>query len=352
MKASILAASFVPKESGSTLCAPILVAETQGDVLRAACMPPLQRRLAKHIVLLKADAVGAPVVRRLQKMRQPVRRVLAMFLLVLMSAAMAGCSQSPVSIEKFSPSIKTEFFDKGARPPEANTPDHNDCANTHWHFGFFPEIGWELVKRERSSEGENVVIKIKSAKLTLKLDITMWLPEKASQDVIAHEKGHAAICLDAYKQAEKVAQDAANSMIGQKVEAHGPDYESTLKSALTNVYQDLARKYREETLDKANVTSAFYDKITMKDHAASKVDSKVEDAELQYEHLAPELKKQRAEEERIIRDMVEKQKRKVGRKQNAAPERKDPTAADESSRNSSENTTESKVDTKPDATQE
>lgn len=256
----------------------------------------------------------------------PWQRPLSLILSLLISTTLFSCSQNPVSIEKISPVIKTVYFDKGARPPEAKTPEHNDCANTHWHFGFLPEIGWELVKRERSPEGENVLIKIKSAKLTLKLDITMWLPEKASQDVIAHEKGHAAICLDAYKQAEKVAQDAANSMIGQKVEAHGPDYESTLKSALTNVYQDLARKYREETLDKANVTSALYDKITMKDHAASKVDSKVDDAELQYEHLAPEMKKQRAEEERIIRDMVEKQKRKFGRKQNAAPERKDPTA--------------------------
>ena len=232
------------------------------------------------------------------------------FILLLIAGFTSGCSQSPISISKAPPSIKTEYFDRGARPPEANTPEHNDCANTHWHFGFIPETDYELVKRERAADGENVVVKIKRVKLKLGLDITMWLPEKASQDVVAHEKGHAAICLDAYKQAEKVAEEAANRMIGKEIVTHGPDFESTLNNGLNNVNQEMARKYREETVDKANVTSALYDKMTMQDHAASKVDAKVEDAELEYEHLAPELKKRRAEEERLIRDLVEKHKQK------------------------------------------
>lgn len=275
------------------------------------------------------------------------RTFVCSFFALVFCLSLTGCSQNPVQIEKFSPTIKTEYFDKGARPPEANTPDHNDCANTHWHFGIIPAIDWQLEKRERSAQGENVVIKIKGVKLQLKLDITMWLPEKASEDVIAHEKGHAAICLDAYKQAEKVAQDAANSVVGQKVEAQGPDYESTLKSALTNVSQDLARKYREETLDKANVTSALYDRMTMKDHAAFKVDAKVDDAELEYERLAPDLKKQRAEEERLIREMVEKQKLKINSKRGKLPEAKDSNAPEQSPQSNSEKTPESKADAKP-----
>lgn len=239
-----------------------------------------------------------------------LKRWRALFLLLLLPVIVSGCSQGPVKITQVPPEIKTEYFDKGARPPEANTPEHNDCANTHWHYGFIPKVSWDLIKRERAADGENVLIKIRKVDLTLKLDITMWLPEKVSEDVLAHEKGHAAICIDIYKQASKVAQDAADSVVGKELTAHGPDFETTLKSALNDVNQEMARKYREDTLDKANVISAFYDKITMADHAASKVNSKVEDAELEYERLAPELRKQRAEDERKIRELIEKQKLK------------------------------------------
>lgn len=263
---------------------------------RAVCMPPLQNHLHKHSQ------------KRSQNLLQ---KLLSLFILLVLPAVLTGCSQGPVKITQVPPAIKTEYFDKGARPPEANTPDHNDCANTHWHYGFIPQVSWDLIKRERAADGENVVIKIKKVNLTLKLDITMWLPEKASEDVAAHEKGHAAICIDIYKQASKVAQDAADSIVGKELTAHGPDFETTLKSALNDVNQEMARKYREDTLDKANVISAFYDKITMADHAASKVNSKVEDAELEYERLAPELRKQRAEDERKIRELIEKQKQKI-----------------------------------------
>lgn len=270
------------------------------DAMRSGCSGDAMHRLA-----------GAPAsCRHRAALMPPLQKFLSLFLLLLLPVVVTGCSQGPVKITQVPPEIKTEYFDKGARPPEANTPDHNDCANTHWHYSFIPKINWELIKRERALDGENVTVKIKSVDLTLKLPITMWLPEKASEDVLAHEKGHAAICIDIYKQANRVAEEAAGLVVGKEFGAHGNNYEEALKNLQTELEQMMASKYREDTLDRANVTSAFYDKITMADHAASKVNSKVEDAELEYERLAPELRKQRAEDERKIRELIEKQKLK------------------------------------------
>jgi hypothetical protein len=192
------------------------------------------------------------------------------------------------------------------RPPEAMPPEHNDCASTHWHFGFMPKVDWDLVLRKRVPDGEEVVIKIKKVDIKLNMEVTMWLPEKASADVIAHEKGHAAICLDAYKSAETYAKAAADAFIGKEIRARGGDYETTVRRALTDVIDEMSRSYREETVERATITGGLYDKITITDHAASKVEQKITDAEIEYQRILPELQTRRAEEERQLKLRMEK----------------------------------------------
>ncbi len=221
-------------------------------------------------------------------------------LILFATTTLSSCSTPPVVIEKAAPEIKTQIFDKGLRPPEASPPEHNDCANTHWHYGIMPAISYDTKLRERVSDGEEVVIKITKINIKLNLEVTMWLPEKASEDVIAHERGHAAICLDAYKSAETYAKAAADAFIGKEIRARGSDYETTLKRALTDVKQEIVRNYNEETVVRANFTAGLYDKITVTDHAAAKVDQKVADAEIEYKRILPQLKVQREEEEQEL----------------------------------------------------
>lgn len=221
--------------------------------------------------------------------------------LSVFSTLITSCASQPIEIQKAPPEIKTQYFDKGMRPPEASPPEHNDCANTHWHYGFIPKVDFDLVLRERVPDGEEVVIKIKRIDLKLNLEVTMWLPEKASEDVIAHEKGHAAICLDAYKSAETYARAAAEPFVGKEIRAHGSDLEATIKRALTDVNQEMARKYREETVERANITGGLFDKITITDHAAAKVEQKIADAEIDYQRILPEIQARRAEEERLLK---------------------------------------------------
>ncbi len=236
-------------------------------------------------------------------------------LTVSIAASLSSCSTPPVVIQKAAPEIKTQIFDKGMRPPEASPPEHNDCANTHWHYGITPVISYDTKLRERVSDGEEVVIKITKIDIKLNLEVTMWLPEKASEDVIAHEKGHAAICLDAYKNAETYAKVAADAFIGKEIRARGSDYETTIKRALTDVKQEIVRTYNEETVVRANFTAGLYDKITVTDHAAAKVDQKVSDAEMEYQRILPQLKVRREEEEQeLLRRQEELQKKREAAK--------------------------------------
>ncbi|MCC6977199.1 MAG: hypothetical protein IT343_02670 [Candidatus Melainabacteria bacterium] len=219
--------------------------------------------------------------------------------------SLSGCSTNPVSVTKAPPRIKTQIFDKDMRPAEAKK-EHNDCANTHWDYGITPEIFYKLNSRKRTHDGEQVSIKITKFKIGLNLDVTMWLPENASPDVVEHEKGHAAICLDNYKNAERLADELAKPFIGKEIVALGPDLETTIREVLTQVKQDVVRKYREETVDKTNITSGLFDQMTVKDHAAANVDRKVADAELEYTRIWPALKAKREEQERLSKKLQER----------------------------------------------
>lgn len=231
-----------------------------------------------------------------------ITNVLNLFVIAgIVLVSVSGCASSPVVITKAPPQIKTKIFDKGMRPPEARNEEHNDCANTNWRYGFTPELAFTLNSRKRVVEGEQVSIKITKVKIGLTLEITMWLPEKASQDVIEHEKGHAAICLDNYKQAEKLASEVAMPFVNKEIVAVGPDFQTTLKELRTQVTQEMGRKYREETVDKANITSGLYDQMTVKEHAAADVNQRVADAELEYTRIWPTIKAKRDEEERLLK---------------------------------------------------
>lgn len=220
----------------------------------------------------------------------------------LLLGSLFGCAIQPdkVHVEKNAPDIVTKVFDRGVRPPEASNPEHNDCANTHWHFGFEPDIYYDLLKRERVSDGEAIALKIKKINIKLNLDIKMWIPEKASPDVVAHENGHAAICVNQYKNAQSIADEIAVPWIGKEVGAQGIDFETTLKRVLNEVKHDMAGKYNAETLEKANVIGGLYDQMTKQDHDAAKVNQKVADAELEYVRIAPELKAKKEEQLRLL----------------------------------------------------
>lgn len=240
------------------------------------------------------------------------------FYLGLFLVSISGCTSSPISVTKAPPQIKTQIFDKGMRPPEANNEKHNDCANTHWDYGFVPQPFFTVVSRKRVVEGEQVALKITKFKIGLSLEVTMWVPEHASQDVIEHEKGHAAICLDNYKHAETLADEVAQPFLNKEIVAVGPDFRKTVKQILMQVNQDMARRYREETVDKANYTSVFFDQMTVKEHAAADVNQRVADAELEYTRMLPTIKAKRAEEERLLKQRIDAKAAQIEKAKNSS----------------------------------
>jgi len=169
-----------------------------------------------------------------------------------------------------------------------------------------PDITCEVISRKRLPDGEQVTLKLSKIKIALSLEITMWLPENASKDAIEHEKGHASICLDNYRHAEKLAKELATPFVEKQIVARGPDRRTTVREVLMQVRQEIGRKYREETVDKANITSGLFDRMTINDHAAANVNQKVADAELEYARLWPTMKAKRNEEERLLKQQRER----------------------------------------------
>lgn len=194
---------------------------------------------------------------------------------ILPAAFLSGCAAQDVEVVKTPPNVESQFFDAGVRTFGAGPPQHNECANTNWYFQCFSKFEFDVASSEKIATGYRVGLRIKKVHLKLDLPITKYLPEKATERVLAHEDGHVKICLKAYENAEQSARQAANGVIGKVISGKGKTLEQACQIALREAGQAIGREYRAKTVDRVNVVSALYDQITSKRNEAGYVDTAI-----------------------------------------------------------------------------
>jgi hypothetical protein len=98
--------------------------------------------------------------------------------------------------------------------------------------------------------------------MTLRLRVTIWLPQGAAPKLVKHEEGHKDIAVHYYEDAERIARAEAEKLIGQTVSGSGKDFEEAGDKALKQAAEEVGQRYLGQTDVPCGKAQEFYDQIT------------------------------------------------------------------------------------------
>ena len=99
--------------------------------------------------------------------------------------------------------------------------------------------------------------------MDLQLNITIWLPNEATQHVTEHEEGHRQIAEYYYQSADKLAERIATTYLGRQVDIAGTDLQAESSKFLQQTAATITADYSREL--NPGPTQLLYDSIT--DHS-------------------------------------------------------------------------------------
>ena len=119
----------------------------------------------------------------------------------------------------------------------------------------------------RQADATHATVTITQIKMTLQLNINIWVSVGATQHVIEHEEGHRQISESYYQTADKVAERIAVTYIGKQVEITGADLGAESTKMLQQMAADITDEYKREL--NPGPAQLLYDSIT--DHGRNEV---------------------------------------------------------------------------------
>jgi hypothetical protein len=147
-------------------------------------------------------------------------------------------------------------FDPAAPPsdmPPLNPGENAECGSD---FVSSASVGGE----SRQTDATHATVTITRVKVTLQLNINIWVPTDVSQRVIEHEEGHRQISEYYYQSADKLAERIAASYLGKRVEISGTDLNAESSKMLQQMASEITGEYNKEL--NPGPTQLLYDAIT------------------------------------------------------------------------------------------
>jgi hypothetical protein len=124
----------------------------------------------------------------------------------------------------------------------------------------------------RQTDATHATVTITQVKVTLRLNINIWVPAGATQHLIEHEEGHRQISEHYYQTADKLAERIAGTYMGRQLDITGADLGAESSKMLQQMAADITAEYNKEL--NPGPTQLLYDTIT--DHGRN--DTVVKDA--------------------------------------------------------------------------
>jgi len=177
-------------------------------------------------------------------------------------------AQAQVTITKVPVNVSTQTFDPRRPPrnmPPLTPPEEAVCASD---FLSDASVGGQAEQTD-ATHGK---LTINQIKVTLQLDITIWLPKNPPKATVEHEDGHRQISEYYYRNAEMVARRIAGRFIGKVIDLNGRDLRKLASAALKQAGAEITNEYNKQM--PVETTQARYDSIT--EHSRS--DIRVADA--------------------------------------------------------------------------
>ncbi len=142
---------------------------------------------------------------------------LPVFATIVLLAAPSASAQTPgVTVDKQPESYSTRSFDPAKPPADMPPPTPGEDAECDSNFLSDAAVGGQA----KQTDATHAIVTVTQVKVTLNLEIIVWLPNKVTQHVVDHEQGHRQISEYFYQDADKVANKIAASYMGEAVDHH------------------------------------------------------------------------------------------------------------------------------------
>jgi hypothetical protein len=180
-----------------------------------------------------------------------------------LSSVWTDQAQAQVTITKVPVNVSTQTFDPRRPPrnmPPLTPPEEAVCASD---FLSDASVGGQAEQTD-ATHGK---LTINQIKVTLQLDITIWLPKNPPQTTVDHEDGHRQISEYYYRNAEVVARRIAERFLGKVIDLNGRDLRKLASAALKQAGAEITNEYNKQM--PVETTQARYDSIT--EHSRSDI---------------------------------------------------------------------------------
>jgi hypothetical protein len=191
-------------------------------------------------------------------------RVWVVFMFVLVVGVPSVQSEQPqVEIVKMPPQISTRYFDP--KHPPSDRPPLTGPEEAVYAGDFLSDasVGGQVLQ----TDGTRAKATINRIKVTLQLNITIWLPNNPQQRIVEHAEGHRQILEHYYRNAEVIARRVAEPYLGKTIDLGGADLRNALSAAIDKISEDITNEYKRQMA--VETTQDRYDTIT--DHGRNNI---------------------------------------------------------------------------------
>jgi hypothetical protein len=119
----------------------------------------------------------------------------------------------------------------------------------------------------RQTDPTHGTVTITQIKVTLQLNINIWVPTGATEHLSEHEEGHRQISEYYYQTADKVAERIAATYVGRRIEITGADLGGESTKTLQQMAGEITQEYNKQL--SPGPAQQLYDDIT--DHGRNDV---------------------------------------------------------------------------------
>ena len=176
--------------------------------------------------------------------------------LLAVGTPVVHADQAQVEVVKMPAQVGTRYFDPKRPPrdrPPLTGPEEAVCAGD---FLSDASVGAQA----QMTDATHAKATINRVKVTLQLNITVWLPNNPQKWTVEHEEGHRQISEYYYRNAEVIARRVAEPYIGKTVDIGGPNLRRALSAAVGKIAEEITSEYNRQM--PVETTQDRFDTIT------------------------------------------------------------------------------------------
>lgn len=215
--------------------------------------------------------------------------VLPTFAGLVLLLALPALALGNVVVKRQPVAMAYKTFDPAHPPSDMPHLKAGEAAVTESVFRCATNVNSEVLSRKHQDDGGCMAtVRVRQIELTLELQLTIWLPDGATDKLRDHEEGHRRISEQVYAlRAEAAARKAASPADGRRLSGEAADCEGAAKAAMGTAVHETADRYLAGSAAVADEVNNVYDDLT--GHGTNKLaeDDAIRQAFARYEKNHP-----------------------------------------------------------------